>query len=351
MAERIFNEETEKLCGMEWKLTTLTDKSVHLICQGPWTTQKYVFAEMSFKVFNVDRCKKHKVFSKEDSTFILPNHFTLKAIELLPLEQSVHYLNARSIEETEKLIKSKFSGNEISTPVLRASLLCPLSKCRIVWPCRPSKCDHIQPFDGKVFLELNKDAEEWTCPVCDNQFKHSDLLLDLYFQNILNDDQHNGVDEIILLANGDWKPYNHQKSKDIIDLEREDSKVADLEAEVIIDLETEDKDEIIILDDVTNKRKVSESINCVVIQKRRCCPSAELQAKAFKLYNNDRSMKKLVLTTGVQDLINKGKAKFGYPETQKVKVVMADDCETEIDDDESLLDLEKHTLLILLFAQ
>ena len=64
MAERNFEEELEKIGGMEWKLTSLADKSVHLICQGPWTTQKYVFAEMSFKVFNLDRCKKHKVFSK-----------------------------------------------------------------------------------------------------------------------------------------------------------------------------------------------------------------------------------------------------------------------------------------------
>jgi len=58
----------------------------------------------------------------------------------------------------------------------------------------------------------------------------------------------------------------------------------------------------------------------------------------------------MVLTSGIQDLIMKGKQKFSYPQSQEMKVVLEEDG-TEIDDDESLLDLDRHTQLVLIYAQ
>jgi hypothetical protein len=52
-------------------------------------------------------------------------------------------------------------------------------------PCRPSTCSHLQCFDAATFLQMNERKPTWNCPVCDSKGNYSDLLIDGYFQEVL----------------------------------------------------------------------------------------------------------------------------------------------------------------------
>jgi hypothetical protein len=53
---------------------------------------------------------------------------------------------------------------EIETSTLKASLLCPLMKCRISIPGRSIHCKHVQCFDLTSYLYMNEKKQTWNCP-------------------------------------------------------------------------------------------------------------------------------------------------------------------------------------------
>lgn len=67
---------------------------------------------------------------------------------------------------------------EIATTSLRVSLVCPLGKMRMVCPCRPSTCLHLQCFDASLFLQMNERKCTWICPVCDKPALYDNLVVD-----------------------------------------------------------------------------------------------------------------------------------------------------------------------------
>ncbi len=69
---------------------------------------------------------------------------------------------------------------EIETSTLKASLLCPLMKCRIKIPGRSVLCKHVQCFDISSYLFMNEKKPTWTCPVCDRFAPYEDLFIDGY---------------------------------------------------------------------------------------------------------------------------------------------------------------------------
>lgn len=94
-------------------------------------------------------------------------------------------LRARGLKPadyTQGLIKEKLAAEaedpEIQCSSWRVTLTCPLSKCRIVEPCRPSGCRHLQCFDASVFLKMNECKPRWQCPICDQPALYNDLTLD-----------------------------------------------------------------------------------------------------------------------------------------------------------------------------
>lgn len=83
---------------------------------------------------------------------------------------------------TRGLIKEKLAAeaedSEITCSSWRVTVTCPLSKCRITEPCRPSGCRHLQCFDASVFLKMNECKPRWQCPICDQPALYKDLTLD-----------------------------------------------------------------------------------------------------------------------------------------------------------------------------
>ena len=56
---------------------------------------------------------------------------------------------------------------------------------RMSLPCRSTICAHNQCFDAESFLQLQEQAPQWSCPICNKVFDFAALAVDQYVQDIL----------------------------------------------------------------------------------------------------------------------------------------------------------------------
>ncbi|XP_026466958.1 E3 SUMO-protein ligase PIAS1-like [Ctenocephalides felis] len=119
---------------------------------------------------------------------------------------------------TRGLIKEKLAAeaedSEITCSSWRVTVTCPLSKCRITEPCRPSGCRHLQCFDASVFLKMNECKPRWQCPICDQPALYKDLTLDGYFAEILNSPKLTSSNELFIDRDGSWHQNAEVKEED-----------------------------------------------------------------------------------------------------------------------------------------
>ncbi|XP_030766275.1 E3 SUMO-protein ligase PIAS2 isoform X3 [Sitophilus oryzae] len=131
------------------------------------------------------------------------------------LLQRLQKKGAKHSDHTRALIKEKLSDDgdcEIATTSLRVSLMCPLGKMRMSTPCRPQTCGHLQCFDASLFLQMNERKPTWNCPVCDKPAVYDNLVIDGYFQEVLNSVLlPSECNEIQLLKDGSWSSQNSDK--------------------------------------------------------------------------------------------------------------------------------------------
>ncbi|XP_043508781.1 E3 SUMO-protein ligase PIAS2 isoform X1 [Frieseomelitta varia] len=150
----------------------------------------------------------------------------------------------RHSDYTRGLIKEKLNedaDSEIATTSLRVSLACPLGKMRMCTPCRASTCSHLQCFDASLFLQMNERKPTWNCPVCDKSALYDNLVIDGYFQEVLNSKKLlPDVNEIQLLQDGSWENLVPKKEKD---KEKSETKVITNSQDRKIDVDTVDLDE------------------------------------------------------------------------------------------------------------
>ena len=139
------------------------------------------------------------------------------------------------------LVKEKLNedaDSEIATTSLRVSLACPLGKMRMCTPCRASTCSHLQCFDASLFLQMNERKPTWNCPVCDKPALYDNLVIDGYFQEVLNSKKLlPDVNEIQLLQDGSWENLVPKKEKD---KEKSETKVITNSQDRKIDVDTVD---------------------------------------------------------------------------------------------------------------
>lgn len=150
----------------------------------------------------------------------------------------------RHSDYTRGLIKEKLNedaDSEIATTSLRVSLACPLGKMRMCTPCRASTCSHLQCFDASLFLQMNERKPTWNCPVCDKPALYDNLVIDGYFQEVLNSNKlMPDVNEIQLLQDGSWENLVIKKEKD---KEKTETKEPADSRDNKIDVDTVDLDE------------------------------------------------------------------------------------------------------------
>jgi E3 SUMO-protein ligase PIAS1 len=78
------------------------------------------------------------------------------------------------------------ADEDLAATSFRMSLKDPISTLRINLPVRSSHCAHYQCFDGNMFMQLQEQAPQWSCPVCSKILPFDSLCVDEYFQEILN---------------------------------------------------------------------------------------------------------------------------------------------------------------------
>ena len=80
------------------------------------------------------------------------------------------------------------------------SLKCPLSAMRMRVPCRSIVCNHNQCFDATSFLQLQEQAPQWSCPICNKFFTFEALAVDEYVKDILR--RFPNVDQVTIEPDG-----------------------------------------------------------------------------------------------------------------------------------------------------
>lgn len=83
------------------------------------------------------------------------------------------------------------------------SLKCPLSTLRIQVPCRSVVCTHNQCFDASSFLELQKQAPTWLCPICSKSTSFESLQVDQYVEEILRVTEAE-EEQVVVQPDGEW---------------------------------------------------------------------------------------------------------------------------------------------------
>ncbi|KAJ1530595.1 hypothetical protein ONE63_005477 [Megalurothrips usitatus] len=133
--------------------------------------------------------------------------YLVKKLTSTELLQKMKSKGVRHSDFTRGLIKEKLNDAdaEIATTSLRVSLMCPLGKMRMSTPCRASTCIHLQCFDASLYLLMNERKPTWICPVCDKECLYDNLVIDGYFQDVIQSgklpsDSH----EIQLHPDGSW---------------------------------------------------------------------------------------------------------------------------------------------------
>ncbi|KAJ5825509.1 hypothetical protein N7474_002647 [Penicillium riverlandense] len=123
-----------------------------------------------------------------------------------PVEDLVAQLKSRKIISKEQVIremKNRAEDADIVTTSTVMSLKCPLSTLRIQVPCRSVVCTHNQCFDASSFLELQKQAPTWTCPVCSKSTSFESLQMDQYVDDILRSTS-TDVEQVVVEPDGVW---------------------------------------------------------------------------------------------------------------------------------------------------
>ncbi|KRX27331.1 E3 SUMO-protein ligase PIAS2 [Trichinella nelsoni] len=107
--------------------------------------------------------------------------------------------------DTLKLMFKNCVDGDILPTSIQISLLCPLSRRRLIYPCRSMKCTHPQCFDVDNFLQVSKGKVYLRCPICRRAVHRKLLCIDLFTLDILKRTPENVVD-VFVFNDGTWKP-------------------------------------------------------------------------------------------------------------------------------------------------
>ncbi|KAH9982666.1 PINIT domain-containing protein [Lactifluus volemus] len=104
---------------------------------------------------------------------------------------------------TQRKQAVKVEEDDIVAGPQKTSLKCPLSYGRIKTPCRSSQCVHVQCFDALSWYSLNEQTTTWSCPICERSINPEELIVDGYFNSILESTP-DTVEDVIVEADGEW---------------------------------------------------------------------------------------------------------------------------------------------------
>jgi E3 SUMO-protein ligase PIAS1 len=139
-----------------------------------------------------------------------------KRADVEDLVQKVKAGRVISKERVLQEMKSRAEDDDIVAGPTIMSLKDSVSYLRIQVPCRGTQCKHYNCFDLHSFLEMQKQAPLWTCPICDKHASFENVVLDKYFEDILERAPRN-VDSVTVQPDGIWSadaPVSNKRQRD-----------------------------------------------------------------------------------------------------------------------------------------
>lgn len=137
--------------------------------------------------------------------------FIFKKLSVLNLIEHLKQNRVINASHTRQIIREKLqisdSDFEIETNTFSMSLKCPLMKTRIQLPGKSLKCLHSHCFDVTSYLIMNEKKPTWKCPICNQNAKFDELVIDGLNKEILKDCD---ADEVEFNANGTWRENNEK---------------------------------------------------------------------------------------------------------------------------------------------
>ncbi|KHJ45153.1 MIZ/SP-RING zinc finger [Trichuris suis] len=125
--------------------------------------------------------------------------------KLLPVEMAIEKIK-RSFMSNEVGAGQLSDVEHLSTTI---SLKCPFTMTKMSLPARCNDCRHIQCFDLKTFLMVNKDRLHWQCPICARPTTVENLEIDQYVWGILtNLAKYPDVSDVLIDSSASWKVHN-----------------------------------------------------------------------------------------------------------------------------------------------
>eukprot|EP00002_Diphylleia_rotans_P022063 TRINITY_DN4314_c0_g2_i1.p1 TRINITY_DN4314_c0_g2~~TRINITY_DN4314_c0_g2_i1.p1 ORF type:complete len:653 (-),score=126.83 TRINITY_DN4314_c0_g2_i1:696-2654(-) len=131
--------------------------------------------------------------------------------KVIPDEQLIPYICEVDPKESLKLVGQFFADedDEIAQVAMTLTLKCPISFQRIKLPSRGSLCKHVQCFDLQSYFSLNRQKLSWHCPVCNEALTFSDLRVDRFFSNVLENSSLT-IDDVELQPDGSFSAVDHK---------------------------------------------------------------------------------------------------------------------------------------------
>ncbi|XP_065218696.1 E3 SUMO-protein ligase PIAS2-like [Planococcus citri] len=145
--------------------------------------------------------------------------FTIHIVKKFTSDELIQKLKDKGERDpaiTKKVIVDNLNDDEdeIAATSLKISLVCPLGKILIQLPVRATTCNHLQCFDGSLYIKMNDVKSTWQCPVCNSSCFYENLFIDGFFTNILKSDSFvDSVTEVEVDADANWSPVLPKKRK------------------------------------------------------------------------------------------------------------------------------------------
>lgn len=156
--------------------------------------------------------------------------------------------NLLYIDVSGKLKKDDTDDIQAQSEVI--SLKDPINRCRITTPIRSSLCKHVQCFDAMVFFQMNQQVKEssWKCPVCNKNIVLADMIMDGYFDDILQNTS-SDLTSATVDPDGTWKTENTADRMGVVDIDDKGTEV----------LRNKQGQDIILIDDDDDDLYVSKA--------------------------------------------------------------------------------------------
>lgn len=232
-----------------------------------------------------------------------------KVVTSYALLQRLKSRGVRAAEYTKAMIIDKLQQDQdadIATTSLQASLICPLGKLKMEFPCRSVTCSHIACFDASLYIQLNEKKAKWRCPVCDKPALFKNLMLDGLFMEIVSQVSIECTD-VQLHEDGSWTPIVPvKKIKETKKLETEETMKEPAKSVELVDISS-DSDTEELWKDNTIYLPSADSPPVVFIPPAQCptppltvfSPGSSMYSSEIELQNNHNEPVPVCLTSNV----------------------------------------------------